>query len=107
MMKYMGCKRARGAVPVMVAALLCGCAGNGLDPRLAFMQPGLTTRADVMLQFGRPNMTFEQERILIFLLDPADRNKGPIVEDQTGIALDVVVEFDDAGRLVRHAAVPP
>ena len=98
---------ARAAVPAMVAALLCACAGNGQDPRLAFMQPGLTTRADVMLQFGRPNMTFEQERILIFLLDPADRTKGPIIEDQIGIALDVVVEFDDAGLLLRHAAVPP
>ena len=106
-MRYLAWMRARGMVPVMIVALISACAGTGPDPRLAFMQPGLTTRADVMLQFGRPHMTFEQERILIFLLDPADRNNGPIVEDRNRIALDVVVEFDDAGRLVRHAAVPP
>jgi len=75
-----------GARPglVLVALLLEGCvflavptpehglvAGRGVvdEALMATLQPGVTTREDVLLQFGEPDATIRHERLFVYRWD--------------------------------------
>lgn len=69
---------------------------------LSFLRPGSTTRADALLQLGRPHMSFENERLLLFRLAPPHRKHGmlPIQwSGYVGTEYHVTLRFDANGTL--------
>lgn len=74
---------------------------------LAFLVDGRTARAEVTLRLGLPARTFEADRIAIYRMGWS-AERGAFALDYaptTGRAWDLVLVFDAAGVLARHALV--
>ena len=100
---------------MLLLAATSGCASTKAHARpdlLAFLAPGTTTRADVILRLGEPSRTYEDDRILTYRVDKDDG--GYVVVDRARMWTDVrytlVLLFDGQGVLQNHslvAARPP
>jgi len=98
----------RSVAILWIALLGCrACWADALSeyPQLDFLTPGVTSKTEVFLHFGRPYMTFEDEKILIYLLAPVNRSLIPLRERREGQALDLVLAFDVDGMLQRRTLV--
>ena len=87
--------------------VICALATNTwADERLSFLVLGTSTPQDVLLQLGRPHMSFENERIFVFLLsDKKGSLRALEVRPPGNVALDLVVEFDTDNKLLRYSVV--
>jgi hypothetical protein len=99
------------AVLLLGAAGLTGCATHaisGADPRLLeFLHDGATTRDEIILKFGSPSASFEQERILTYRLRGDDKQGYFVWKCGTweDVRYSLVLVFDEAGMLKKHSLV--
>jgi hypothetical protein len=98
----------RGAWSLGIA-LLGACASTpvGQPDLLAFIEDGRTTREQAFLALGEPSATYEDGRILTFRLGQ-DKGGYFLVDKApgfTGVKHSLVMSFDEAGLLRRHALV--
>jgi outer membrane protein assembly factor BamE (lipoprotein component of BamABCDE complex) len=106
--------RARASLVLAVALALAGCASPPPPPgqvlaseSLAFLVDGKTTREDVTLRLGLPSRTFESDRIVLYRIG-WNAERGAHALDYAPVAApayDLVLVFDSAGVVARHALV--
>lgn len=108
--------RRYGTATVWLLVAACGIAGCasqlvGDAALLQFLEPARTTRSEVISRLDEPYSEYRQDRVIIYLLDrdeggylivPPDGRVGCCQRYPT---LHLVLEFDEAGRLKRHALV--
>lgn len=102
---------------LLSCVLLTGCATppNARPDLLAFLEPGRTTREEVLLKLGQPSASFEQERILTYRLGQYGEEGYFIVSPKVAYAgqsaswqnvhFSLVIVFDEQGRLRKHGLV--
>lgn len=98
----------RGLIALVMAfSVGCATAPVGREDLLGFIQEGVSTREEVILQLGDPNALYEDSRILTYRLSRDE--KGWILRDATkgwyGVLVNLVLVFDDRGVLRRHSLV--
>jgi uncharacterized lipoprotein YajG len=86
---------------------LLGGRGSISEKDRAFLEAGKTTREDVLLQLGEPDLVLSQERSMVyywqvshgyfFVGGPGSSAAGPIAKDYL-----LMLEFDHAGCLARY-----
>lgn len=100
--------------PILVGIILTGCITIPIpagaygkerayrwpisDERVRSLQPGTSTRVDVLLSLGAPDVSLEGDRY--FLYQWATEKMMP--ESRYISQHDLLFEFDEAGRVVRH-----
>ncbi|HSH15160.1 MAG TPA: hypothetical protein VLD18_03940 [Verrucomicrobiae bacterium] len=98
---------------LVFAFCLAGCAtvipgaSRGL---LAFLQPGSTTRQEVVLALGQPSATLEQERILTYRIGEDPRQGYYVITAKAlmpweAVRHSLVLVFDVEGVLQQHRLV--
>jgi hypothetical protein len=95
-------------------SLICGCAtapipGASRD-LVGFLDPGRTTREEVVLKLGQPSGAFEQERIITYRLGQDDKQGYFIVSQKAtmpwqSVRYSLVLVFDEKGVLLRKNMV--
>ena len=94
---------------VVASALVSAVMGCSVPPvgqrdLLAFLQPGTTTRAEVLLKLGPPDASYEQERILTYRLSEDEGGyRFPKSYDPEKYSL--VLVFDAKSVLVKRTLV--
>lgn len=85
-------------------------AGRGMieKSRTADLQPGTSTREEILLRFGEPDATLRRQRVFVYrwtriqgYLIVAGGNSGDVFP--VGKTTLLLFQFDDAGRLERYA----
>ena len=103
---------------LLAVLLLSGCATNlprGDPGLLNFLSDGKTTRAEAIIALGEPSGQFEKGTILTFRMGYDERTDGyfPVMRETSNSGwptweqckYSLVLVFDDAGVLRRHALV--
>jgi len=77
---------------------------------LAFLQNGVTTRADAVLQLGTPTATLEQEKIITFRIGQDPKQGYYVVSPRQAspwqsVRYSLVLVFNAEGVLQRHRLV--
>lgn len=115
-----GCRRLSAQLAlaaILIFTLLTGCVTppNARKDLLAFLEPGRTTREEVLLKLGQPSGSFEQEKILTyrigqygeegyFIVSPKVFYPGQSASWQN-VHFSLVIVFDGQGRLRKHELV--
>jgi hypothetical protein len=88
----------------------CQAAALPCTPSLAFLGAGHTQRAEAVARLGEPSSRWESGRILVWPVVRDARGGLHVAWSGPGRPLprshDLVLVFDAAGRLERHALVP-
>lgn len=104
----------RFAILLLAVWYLVGCMTPipGASPNLlAFLNPGHTTRQEVVLKFGQPSGAFEQERILTYRLGEDPQQGYFLVTPKSlmpwsQVRHSLVLVFDAQGVLEKQSLVP-
>lgn len=115
-----GCRRISAKLALaafLFFALLAGCVTppNARKDLLAFLEPGRTTREEVLLKLGQPSGSFEQEKILTYRLGQYGEEGYFIIAPKVfipaqgaswqNVNFSLVIVFDEQGRLRKHELV--
>lgn len=117
-----GSARLRLFLNVALAAILMGMLGagcvttpNARQDLLNFMEPGRTTREEVLLRLGQPSASFEKEKIFTYRLGQYGEQGYYIISPKTilpaqgaswqNVHFSLVIVFDEEGRLRKHKLV--
>lgn len=104
--------------PLAAVVLMAGCAtpqppGVSPDPALvAFLNDGVTRRAEVLARLGEPSTVFERDCILTYRI-AGDPERGFWIRERggqanvgwIGVNHSLVLVFDEQGLLQRHSLV--
>ena len=97
----------------LLAAAAAGCVTDGserqrIDETSAFIVVGQSSRSDVVARFGDPTVAFENGRLAIYIFDVGEdtREAGPD-HPANILTTHLVIEYDDAGVVLRHRALSP
>ena len=116
--------RARVLACLLVIGFLAACVDAlseeekiaSLNRSIAFIEPGKTTRSDILLHFGSPTAVFEQERIFTYrmYLHPVQGLRsvphgapGPSHGVPALGNIHFIIVFDAAGVVERHEVLMP
>jgi len=98
-----GCATPVPPAPFEASTLPC-------TPSLDFLEDGRTTRAEAVARLGQASSRWESGHILIYAVTRDSRGAFHVAWSEPGSVLprshDLVLRFDGAGRLERHALVP-
>lgn len=85
----------------------CATAPVGRDDLVSFLRDGETYRDEIFLKLGDPSAVYEAGRILTYRLGE-DEGGYFLLQKRQGfqnVNYSLVLVFDEAGRLIRHALV--
>ena len=107
-----GCRITSVLATATLLVLAQGCATVNKPPPdpllLNFLQDGQTKREDIVLRFGPPSRTLEQERVLFYRL--GQNGKGYFIrelrnENWADVRHSLVLVLDEHGVLQKHSLV--
>ena len=100
---------------IIITAIFAGCAYERPTPPdesiIEFLEDGLTTKKEAILELGYPSGKFEGERILTYRLSYSSEQKWRVREkvdpyDWQLVKYSLVLVFDDNNVLEKHSLVP-